>query len=325
MSRCRLSVIIVTYNSRGLIERCLRALWPQLQSADEVFVVDNASTDRGVEGLETAFPGLQVVRNRQNLGYAAGNNAALRQARGEYLLLLNPDVVLGPNALAVATVYLDNNADVGILGAKILLPSGRLDPPARRTFKTPATYLYKLTGLSWLFPRHPRFGRYYLSYLDEDAITEVDAVVGAFLMVRRALVEQVGLLDERFFMYCEDEDWCWRAKQAGWRVVYHPQVVAHHRKGSSTRTRRFAMACHWHRSIFLYHRKNIAPRYPAVVNGAVYAGMALSLGVTLGVSSVRRLLGRDGPPAMPPSGGDAGRPIAPYPEAAEPARVRSAG
>jgi len=325
MSRCRLSVIIVTYNSRGLIERCLRALWPQLQSADEVFVVDNASTDSGVEGLETAFPGLQIVRNGQNLGYAAGNNVALRQARGEYVLLLNPDVVLGPNALAVATAYLDSNADVGILGARILLPSGRLDPPARRTFKTPSTYLYKLTGLSWLFPRHPRFGRYYLSYLDEGAITEVDAVVGAFLMIRRVAVEQVGLLDERFFMYCEDEDWCWRTKQAGWRVVYHPGVVAHHRKGSSTRTRRFAMACHWHRSIFLYHRKNIAPRYPAPVNGAVYAGMVLSLGVTLGVSGVRRLLGRNGTPATPPSMDDSGHLEAAFPEAADPARVQSVG
>jgi GT2 family glycosyltransferase len=301
MTRPRLSSITVTYNSGALIGACLRALWPQLDPSDEVFVVDNASSDGSLDGLAGAFPGVRLIQNSTNLGYAGGNNVALRRARGEYILLLNPDVVLDPRALSIALAYLDANPDVGVLGARILLPTGRLDPPARRTFKTPATYLYKLMGLSRLFPRHRRFGHYYLSYLDDDCIADVDAVVGAFLLTRRSVVEQVGLLDERFFMYCEDEDWCWRAKQAGWRIVYHPDVVAHHRKGSSARMRRFAMICHWHRSIFLYHRKNIAPRYPAMVNVPIYGGMLASLMLTLGITGVRQLLRRDGPrlPASP--------------------------
>jgi GT2 family glycosyltransferase len=308
MTRPRLSVIIVTYNSRALIGACLRALWPQLDPSDEVFVVDNASSDDSLEGLAGAFPGIQLIQNPMNVGYAGGNNVALRHARGEYILLLNPDVVLDSCALTIAIPYLDANPEVGVLGARVLLPTGRLDPPARRTFKTPATYLYKLTGLSRLFPRNRRFGRYYLSYLDDNCLTDVDAVVGAFLLIRRSVVEQIGLLDERFFMYCEDEDWCWRAKRAGWRIVYHPDVVAHHWKGSSTRMRRVAMVCHWHWSIFLYHRKNIAPRYPAMVNVPIYGGMLASLALTLGITGVRQLLHRDGSPHPSPAATD--RPFA---------------
>jgi GT2 family glycosyltransferase len=296
-------VIVVSFNSGAVLADCLGQLWSQLPPGAEVFLVDNASRDDGLAGLEPAFPGLRVLRNAENRGYAAANNQALRRAQGAYVLLLNPDAVLEAGALATALAYLDAQAGVGILGGKVLLPDGRLDPPARRTFKTPATYLYKLAGLSWLFPRHPRFGRYYLSFLDEDTLAEVDAVVGAFLLVRRAVIEQIGLLDERFFMYCEDEDWCWRAKQAGWRVVYHPGVRVRHRKGSSTRQRPFAMIWHWHRSIFLYHRKNIAPRYPAVVNGAVYAGMLGSLAATLGLAGGRRLLGGRGARAGVPRRG----------------------
>jgi len=203
---------------------------------------------------------------------------------------LNPDVVLEPTALATATAYLDAHPDVGILGARILLPDGRLDPPARRTFKTPATYFYKLSGLSWLFPNNRRFGHYYLSYLNDDLLTEVDAVVGAFLFIRRATIARVGPLDERFFMYCEDEDWCWRVKQDGWRVVYHPEVIVHHFKGSSTQLRPFTMIYHWHRSILLYHQKNIAPRYPAPANLLVYGAMGLSCLLTMGINGLRRVV-----------------------------------
>lgn len=291
MTGPRLSVVIVNYNGGALLRACLQHLWPQLAPRWEVFLVDNASTDDSLSGLEADFPGLRLIRNAANVGYARANNQALRLATGRYVLLLNPDVVLAPKALATALAYLDAHPAVSILGPKVLLPDGRLDPPARRSFKTPATYLYKMLGLSRLFRRHPRFGRYYLSFLNDDQLVEVDAVVGAFLLIRRSIIERIGLLDERFFMYCEDEDWCWRAKQAGGRVVYHPGVVVHHRKGSSTRQRPFRMAYHWHRSLFLYHQKNMAPRYPTVVNLAVYAGMLASLVATLALTGVRRLLG----------------------------------
>ncbi len=292
MSDVRVSVLIVNYNAGGLLGDCLAHLWPQLQPGWQAFVIDNASTDDSLADLERSFAGLRVIRNDRNLGYARANNQAMRLASADLILLLNPDVRLEPGALATASTYLAAHPEVGILGPRILRPNGRLDPPARRSFKTPATYLYKVTGLSRLFPRHPEFGRYYLSFLDETQITEVDAVVGAFLMIRREVVDQIGPLDERFFMYCEDEDWCWRAKQAGWRVVYHPGIVVHHRRGSTTAKHPFRMAYHLHRSYFLYHRKNIAARYPAIVNVAVYLGIGAGFLAALAGRAVKRLVAR---------------------------------
>src|SRR5260370_20816710 len=154
MSGLRRSIITVAYNSGPLVWRCLRALWPQLHDGDEVFLVDNASSDGSLEGIEDAFPGLQVIRNAENRGYAAANNQAIRLAQGDYVLLLNPDVLLEPNALDTATAYLDAHSDVGILGARILLPNGRLDPPPRRSFKSPANYFYKLSRLARLLPQN---------------------------------------------------------------------------------------------------------------------------------------------------------------------------
>jgi GT2 family glycosyltransferase len=287
-----LSVVIVNYNGGALLRECLTSLWAALEPGAEVLLVDNASTDGSLTGLEITFPGLQVIRNARNVGYARANNQALQRARGRYFLLLNPDVVLEREAVATAQAYLDAHADVSILGARVLRPDGRLDPPARRSFKTPSTYFYKMTGLARAFPHHPRFGRYYLSFLNEGEIHDVDSVVGAFLMIRRAAVERVGFLDERFFMYCEDEDWCWRVKRAGGRVVYHPGVVVHHRKGASTGQHPFRMLYHWHRSLFLYHRKNIAAQYPAPLNGLVYAGMLGGFLGALALTATRRLVRR---------------------------------
>jgi len=289
VSDSRLSVLIVNYNGGAIVRQCLASLWPQLRAGWEVALVDNASPDRSANGLQDAFPCLSVIRNTRNVGFARANNQAIPLTTGDYVLLLNPDVAVTPGALETALAYMDANPDVSILGPRILLPDGRLDPAAHRSFKTPATYLYRMSGLSRRFPRHRTFGRYYLSYLDENAIADVDSVVGAFLLIRRSVIDEIGLLDERFFMYCEDEDWCWRAKQAGGRVVYHPGVVVHHRKGSSSRTVPFRMAYHWHRSLYLYHQKNIAPRYTAATNALVYAGIAVSLAARLGMLALKRL------------------------------------
>lgn len=292
MTATALSIIIVNYNGSSIVRECLDRLWPELQPGWQVLLVDNASRDGSADGLESAYPGLAVVRNAANLGFARANNQAMRIATGQYLLLLNPDVTLECGAVATALAYMDAHDDVGFLGPKILLADGRPDPAAHRSFKTPETYLFKMTGLSRLFPRHPRFGRYYLSHLGDDRITDVDSIVGAFMLVRRSVIDAIGLLDERFFMYCEDEDWCWRAKQAGTRVVYHPGVVVHHRKGSSARTVPLRMTYHWHRSLFLYHRKNIAPRYSRLTNAGIYAGIAASFAARSGVIALRRALPR---------------------------------
>lgn len=302
-----LSVIIVNFNGGTLLRACLERLAGATPPGSEIFLVDNASADGSADDLEARFPGLRVIRNARNVGFGTANNQALQIAQGRSILLLNPDVLAGPGAIRTGLDFLAANPDVGILGARVLLPGGRLDPPARRSFKTPATYLYKVLGLSRAFPRHRRFGRYYLSYLDEHEMADVDSVVGAFMLMPRGVVEQIGGFDQRFFLYCEDEDLCWRARQAGWRVVYHPGVVVEHRKGSSTRRRPFRTAYHWHRSLLLYHRKNIAPRYPAIVNLAVYAGIGAGLTASLGMAALRQAVAvASDPPSRAKTGG-AGR------------------
>jgi GT2 family glycosyltransferase len=277
----RLSVIVINYNAGPMLRDCLLSLAGQLRHRDEVLVIDNNSSDGSDRDLEGTCPGLSVVHSPRNLGFAAAVNLGTATTSSGYVLLLNPDARLAPGALDIAITHLEENPDVGILGGRVVLPDGRVDPSSHRSFKTPTTYFYKFTGLTAMFPRSPRFGRYYLSYIDKHAVADVDAVVGAFMLVRRSLIDQMGPMDETFFMYCEDEDWCWRAKQHGSRVVYHPGVVVHHLKGGSAMHRPFQSIYHWHRSIAQYHRKNIAGRYPAPVNAAVYVGIGVGLLVAL--------------------------------------------
>jgi GT2 family glycosyltransferase len=293
LSTPTLSVVVVNYNAGAKLKECLSLLHSQAPTA-EVFLVDNASTDGSADELEADFQQLTVIRNRANVGYARANNLALVRTTGDPILLLNPDVRVRPSAVLTATKYLNENPDVGILGARVLLPNGKLDPAARRSFKTPATYFYKMLGLTRVFPTHRAFGHYYLSFIDDSRVTEVDSVVGAFLMIRRQTLDDIGLLDERFFMYCEDEDWCWRAKQHEWRVIYHPHVIVDHDKGHSSRQAAPYMRYHWHRSLLLYHSKNIAPRYPIVANGAVYALILASMMVTSLVYAIRTTVIRIG-------------------------------
>jgi GT2 family glycosyltransferase len=285
----RLSVIIVNHNAGPLIVACVESIIPQLGHDDAILIVDNGSTDGSDRRIEAAHAQLQLMRCGHNIGFAAGVNAGLRATTGEYVLLLNPDTSLASGALDIAIRYMATHPDVGILGGRILLPNGRVDPAAHRSFKTAGTYFYRLTGLAKLFPRNERFGAYYMGNLDELAIADVDSVVGAFMMVRRSLIDRIGFLDESFFMYCEDEDWCWRAKQQGSRVVYNPNVVVHHVKGTAARQRRLRSLYHWHRSLALYHRKNIAGRYPLALNVAIYAGIGAGFVAAVLGHAARRL------------------------------------
>jgi GT2 family glycosyltransferase len=282
-----ITVVIVAFNSAEHLDSCLQALLPQAGAADEVIVVDNNSTDGATSNLEARFPGIRLIRHSRNLGFAGGNNVALRQARGDLVLLLNPDVIVEPLALTKVRDFMRANLDVAALGPRVLLPDGRVDPASHRSFKTPATYLYKATGLSRMFPGHPTFGHYYLSYRDDASTADVDSIVGAFFLIRRSIIDRIGILDERFFMYCEDEDWCWRVRQIGGRIVYLPDITVRHFKGGSTRQVRMRMIYHWHRSVLLYHRKNIAPSYSRLVNWSVYTGIVAAMLVRLATPPFR--------------------------------------
>lgn len=293
-----LAIVIVNYNTRDLLRDCLRSLAEgAARSAPEVWVVDNASSDGSAAMVQREFPHVRLISNARNGGYAYANNLALRQilegrgsaptaaepapgarpqpATPDYILLLNPDTVTPPGALDGLVGYMEARPEVGAAGPKLLLADGSLDLACRRAFPTPAVALYRMTGLSRLFPRSPRFARYNMTYLDPDTETEVDSVVGACMLVRGAVVREVGLLDESFFMYGEDLDWAYRIKQYGWRIMYVPSVTVHHYKRASSSQRPFRSIRHFYNAMRVFHRKHFAATTPAPLNLLIEAGITL--------------------------------------------------
>ncbi|HNT30295.1 MAG TPA: glycosyltransferase family 2 protein [bacterium] len=270
-----LSIVIVSYNTQAILRQCLqsvRACHGDLHV--QVFVVDNASIDGSPDMVEEEFPEVELIRNKINVGFAKANNQALRKVTGTHILLLNSDVVLGADTIAKTLKYMQSHPQVGVVTCKLILPDGRLDLACRRSFPTPFVALWRLVGLSRLFPRSKTFAQYNLTYLDEDTTYEVDAVVGAYMLMTREAFMEVGLLDESFFMYGEDLDWCYRFRQAGYGVVYYPEAVARHHKGASSLGRKpYRMVREFHRAMELFYRKYFAKKYFIALNWIVYAGI----------------------------------------------------
>lgn len=235
-AEAELSIVVVSYNTRDRLRACLTSVQRSTGLGTiETIVVDNASSDGSAEMVAAEFPWVHLLRSGANRGFAWANNVALRRARGRRLLLLNPDTEFEPTALADMVAYLDAHPEAAAVGPKLLRADGSLDLAGRRSFPNPTVAFYRLTGLSRAFPRSKRFGRYNLSFLDPEQEADVDAVSGAFMLVRREAIAQVGLLDERFFMYGEDLDWAYRMKERGWRIRYNPSVTVVHYKGESSR------------------------------------------------------------------------------------------
>jgi GT2 family glycosyltransferase len=288
-----LSIVVLNYNTREHLRTCLQSVLAQAGDA-EVFVVDNASTDGSADMVAAEFSSVTLVRAPRNGGYAYGNNLALRRARGEAILLLNPDTTLSAGSLRGLLDALERHPETGVVGPKLLRPDGSMHLACRRSFPTPAVALYRLAGLSRLFPRSRRFGQYNLTYANPDQPMEVDAVCGACLLVRRAVVERIGLLDERFFLYGEDLDWCLRARQAGWKVRYEPGVLVTHQHGAASRKRALRTTFHFFRAMDLFYRKHYLRRYHPLVTGLVrtgiYGALALAMCRTaLTIPSQRRV------------------------------------
>lgn len=231
-----ISVIIVNYNVRDFLKNALVSIQKSLEGLDsEIVVVDNASDDGSVEHISQKFPSVKIIANKTNVGFAKANNIALRQATGKYLLLINPDTVVQETTISTLIEFFENNGDAGMAGCKILNSDGTLQLACRRSFPTPWTAFTKTFGLSTLFPGSKLFAQYNLTYKNPDETYEVDAISGSFMMIRRSVYEKIGDLDESFFMYGEDLDWCFRVKKAGWKVFYVPTTSIIHYKGESTR------------------------------------------------------------------------------------------
>ena len=281
-----ISLVVVHYETPAELAQCLDSVRTATAGIDsEVFVVDNASSKFDAAAVADAVPDVMVLRNNANVGFARAANRALRQARGRYVLLLNPDTVLEPDTLRLMLGYMDARPDVGCATARLVLEDGRLDVACRRSFPTPKRALFRLTLLSRLFPRSRTFAQYNLTYLDEHEEAEIDAPCGAFMMVRAEVRDAVGLLDESYFMYGEDLDWAFRIKQAGWRVMYTPITTVVHIKRASSRLSRTTTIRAFYDAMRIFYRRYYEKRYPRPVAWVTYA--AINLREALELTSAR--------------------------------------
>lgn len=293
------SAIVVNFRTAEMTIDAVRSLLAgDLEGIDlEVLIVDNGSDDGSSDCLQAAFPNRRHFSTPCNLGYAGGNNVALRCLLAErpadadplhsYVLLLNSDVIVEPDALASCVAYLEAHPDVAVVGPRVTLPDGRLDLACRRSFPTPSSGFWKLTGLARRFPRSARLARYNLTYLDEFETTEVDAVMGAFMLMRLQAILHAGILDEGFFFYGEDLDWSYRIKAHGWKVVYHPATRVHHLKGATSRRNSSRMIVEFYRAMWLFYRKHYAERRVLLIEWAVLAGIIARGLLALGVNALR--------------------------------------
>lgn len=277
-----LSVIIVNYNTKDLLDQCLNSIYTINHKYNlEIFVVDNASIDGSLELVKGKYPQVKLIANQENLGFAKANNLAILKSSGRYVLLLNSDTIILPGSFDLVIDFMDQNPQVGITGCKVERANGSLDLACRRSFPTPRVAFYRMVGLSKLFPKHREFGRYNLLYLDENEAYQVDSVMGAYMLVRREALDQAGILDEDFFMYGEDLDWCYRIKEKGWQVYYYPAARIIHLKGESSKKQSYRMIYEFHRAMVLFHRKHFACKIFFLFNWLIYLGIGLRLGLLM--------------------------------------------
>lgn len=278
-----LSIIIVNYNTKNLLYHTIESIYnSHPKYAYEIIVVDNASEDGSVEMIKTMFRDVKLVQNTKNLGFSKGNNIGITISKEKYILLLNSDTEIQSKTLDRCVEFLNKpeNYRIGILGCKVLLPNGKLDIACRRGFPTPLNSFFKFVGLAKLFPKSKLFNGYNLTYLDENVSCDVDCVVGAFMLIRREVIEDIGLLDEDYFMFGEDVDYCYRAKQKGWRVYYYADASIIHKKGGSGRKNPKVIKA-FYESMWIFYKKHYLKKYPKILGIIIYVSVKVLTGVHL--------------------------------------------
>ena len=262
MIKVDLSIIIVNFNVKEFIQNLLHSI--EKATADieaEVIIVDNASTDGSVEFIKERFPKVKLIANENNLGFSKANNIGLKLAQGEFILLLNPDTLVGEDTFLKMIEFFKEHPKAGLAGCKVLKPDGTFYLPCRRSFPGPWTSFCKVTGLSNLFPNNKLFARYNLTYLDENQTYEVDAISGSFMMFTREVYENVGGLDEQFFMYGEDLDFCYRIQKAGYKVYYYNETQIIHYIGESTKRSSFDETKVFYEAMHLFVKKHLSSSF----------------------------------------------------------------
>ena len=259
----KLSVIIVNYNVKYYLDQCIRSVlraFVLMHTPAEIIVVDNHSADGSVDYLEKRYPQMlypmvRFVRSAHNLGFARANNIAIRQSRGEYVLLLNPDTIVGEDALKASVDFMDAHEDAGAVGVRMLGAQGRRAMESRRGLPTPMVSFFKMLGFCNRWPHHRLFGKYYMGYLPWDEPCQIEVVSGAYCMLRRKALDEVGLLDEDFFMYGEDIDLSYRVLKGGYHNYYMPVDILHY-KGESTQKSSFRYVHVFYEAMLIFFRKH---------------------------------------------------------------------
>ena len=258
----KLSVVLLSYNTRDLTEQALRSTLTALDGIQsETFVVDNASVDGSAEMIKEKFPEVTLIVNDKNIGFSGGNNKALSKVSGSYILLINTDTIVHRDAFKELVGFLDANPQAGAVGCKILNPDGTLQLDSRRGFPTPFAAFCKMSGLSRLFPKHKKIARYNMTFLDPEKEAEVDVLSGSCMLVRKEAMDQVGLLDEDYFMYGEDIDWCYRIRKAGWKIFYIPSAQIIHFRGESGRAVPLRILYRKSKAMSIFVGKHMVRRY----------------------------------------------------------------
>lgn len=284
-----LEVVVVSHGAEALLRRCLRSLEEHPLSDGEmrVTVVDSGSPDGTPDMVADEFPSVRLLR-RGNIGFSAANNLVLRQTHAEAVLLLNPDTEVYAGTLDAALARLSSDERIGMVGVKLVTESGELDHACKRSFPTPLSALAHFTGIGRGEDAGAALSQYRATHLGDDEPGEVDAVNGAFMLCRTAAVREVGLLDEGYWLYMEDLDWCHRFWDAGWKVFYEPAGMALHVKGgSSARRRAPRQEIAFHRGMARFYRRFDAPEHNPLLNAAVYAGIGAKLATSLAITAVR--------------------------------------
>jgi len=268
-----LSVSIVNYNTRDFALGLVQSLIDNTHRTNmEIFIVDNNSKDGSVEAISMEYPQVKVIANQNNLGFAAATNKVIKTSRGRYVVLFTTDTVVSPGAMDTLVEFMDQNPQAGAVGPKILNPDGSIQTSGK-TFPTPVVALAVTSGLGRLFPNNRVFHKYYLPTDEYQRFHEVDQLSGACMLVRRETIEDVGLLDEGFFIYCEDVDWCRRMRQRGWKLYYAPQSHITHHKGESSKKSSDQMIRVYYQSLRYFYRKHYAPDSPRLVNAFWLLGL----------------------------------------------------
>lgn len=286
----KLSVIIVNYNVRYFLEQCLLSVRRAcLNISAEIIVVDNASVDDSTQVVSQKFPEVKLMANKENVGFSKANNQAIKEAAGEYVLLLNPDTIVAEETFEKCIAFIDHHPEAGALGVRMVDGKGKFLPESKRGLPTPAVAFYKTFGLAALFPKSKTFGRYHLGFLNEYETHEVDILSGAFMFIRKSALEKTGFLDETFFMYGEDVDLSYRILQAGYKNYYFPDTTIIHYKGESTKKGSLNYVRVFYNAMIIFARKHFSSNqsglYSLLIHLAIVFRGALTLLSSLFASS----------------------------------------